>query len=301
MRYVEALGARISVIGLGTWQFGSREWGYGPDYAGKTALELVHRSLELGINLIDTAEMYGRGNSEKICGRAISADRESYFMATKFTPLLPLPPVLITHGYRSASRLGVKEIDLYQMHWPNPAFPISMQIRAMGTLLERGLVKNVGVSNYSLTQWLKAEKALGHPILSNQVHYSLLSRKPDLELVPYAQANSRIIIAYSPLEQGALTGKYGVHSQKTGVRRVNKFLRPQGIAKTAPLMEELVRIAEEKSASVSQVALAWLVSQPNVVAIPGASAVKQLEMNAASSDLELTDAQWETLASYRPF
>ena len=278
MRYVEALNARLSVIGLGTWQFGSREWGYGSDYAEKTALELVQRASELGINLIDTAEMYGRGNSERICGSAIASDRASYFIGTKFTPLLPLPAVAITHGYKSASRLGVQEIDLYQMHWPNPAFPISMQIRAMGTLLERGLIKNVGVSNYSL-----------------------LSRKPDLELVPYAQANSRVIIAYSPLEQGALTGKYGVHSKKTGVRRVNKFLRPQGIAKAAPLMEEMVKIADEMSATVSQVALAWLVTQPNVVAIPGASAIRQLEMNAASADFELSDKQWETLASYRPF
>ena len=301
MRFVEALNARLSVIGLGTWQFGSREWGYGSDYAEKTALELVQRASELGINLIDTAEMYGRGNSERICGRAIASDRASYFIGTKFTPLLPLPAVAITHGYKSASRLGVQEIDLYQMHWPNPAFPISMQIRAMGTLLERGLIKNVGVSNYSLSQWLRAERALGHPILSNQVHYSLLSRKPDLELVPYAQANSRVIIAYSPLEQGALTGKYGVHSKKTGVRRVNKFLRPQGIAKAAPLMEEMVKIADEMSATVSQVALAWLVTQPNVVAIPGASAIRQLEMNAASADFELSDKQWETLASYRPF
>ena len=299
MRFFESGGVRLSVIGLGTWQFGSREWGYGRTYASTTAEQLVIRAAELEINLVDTAEMYAGGESERILGKAIIGDRDRYFVATKFAPFLPLPSVLVSRSYRSAARLGISRIDLLQMHWPNPFLPVSVQIRGMATVLERGLAKNIGVSNYSLSQWLSAEKSLGHPIISNQVHYSLLSRRADRELVPYAQAHDRLVIAYSPLEQGALTGKYGLDNRPGGVRRLNKHLKSGGIAKAMPLMSALAEVAKANSASISQIALAWLVSQPNVVAIPGASSVAQLESNAAAADLELSRAAWDHLSSFK--
>src|SRR5215831_3716419 len=189
MRYIEVNGIRLSSIGLGTWQFGSKEWGYGTDYASNDAGRIAARALELGINLIDTAEIYGRNESERIVGRAIAGHRDDVFIATKLFPVTPLPNIIEKHGRASAERLGVDKIDLYQIHWPNPAVPIGTQMQGMRRLVDGGIVENVGVSNFGLGRWKAAESALGQPVLSNQVQYSLAMRKPDHELIPYAAGN----------------------------------------------------------------------------------------------------------------
>src|SRR5689334_21213938 len=128
MRYVEVNGVRLSVIGLGTWQFGSKDWGYGADYAQNEAGKILDRALALGVNLVDTAELYGKNESERIVGRAIAGRRDDVFIATKFAPISPLASVIEKHGRASAERLGVDAIDLYQMHWPNPLVPIAEQM-----------------------------------------------------------------------------------------------------------------------------------------------------------------------------
>src|SRR5881394_3705603 len=189
MRYVEVGGVRVSAIGLGTWQFGSREWGYGDEYAGTTAIEITDRALDLGINLIDTAEIYGFGRSEKIVGRALEGRRDDAFIATKVFPVMPLSSIVQQRALASADRLGVDRLDLYQVHWPNPVVPIQTTMRGMARLQRTGLITHVGVSNFNLGRWQEAERALGGPILSNQVQYSLVARKPDQDLVPWAQAN----------------------------------------------------------------------------------------------------------------
>src|SRR3954447_1257410 len=120
MRYVEVGGVRVSAIGLGAWQFGSREWGYGSEYAQKEAAEITQRALDLGVNLIDTAEIYGFGRAEHIVGQAIEARGDDAFIATKVFPILPVSAVVQQRAVASASRLGVERIDLYQVHWPNP-------------------------------------------------------------------------------------------------------------------------------------------------------------------------------------
>src|SRR3974390_1129463 len=199
MRYLETNGVKLSRIGLGTWQFGSKDWGYGTDYAEGEAGRIVARALELGINLVDTAELYGRGNSETIVGRAIAGHRDEVFVASKFAPIVPTPSLIDKHGRKSAERLGINRIDLYQLHWPNPVVPIVRQMEGIRRLQRAGIVDHAGVSNYSLSRGKAAEAALGTPVLSNQVQYSLAVRKPDQELVPYAAANDRIVIAYSPL------------------------------------------------------------------------------------------------------
>ena len=125
MKYVEASGARVSAIGLGCWQFGSRDWGYGREYADQTAIDLVHTALDLGVNLIDTAEVYARGVSEMIVGRALEGRREEACVATKLLPTWPNADRVEEHGRLSALRLRVEVIDLYQVHWPNPAVPIA--------------------------------------------------------------------------------------------------------------------------------------------------------------------------------
>ena len=161
MRYVEVNGTRVSAIGVGTWQFGSKEWGYGDDYATSTALAIVQRALDLGVNLIDTAEIYGFGASERIVGMAIAGRRDEAFVATKLFPVLPVGPVAQWRAVESAGRLGVQRLDLYQVHWPNPFFSRQPVMAALARLQRVGLVDRVGVSNHNLVQWQLAERKLG--------------------------------------------------------------------------------------------------------------------------------------------
>jgi aryl-alcohol dehydrogenase-like predicted oxidoreductase len=298
VKFVEAGGVRVSAIGLGTWQFGSMEWGYGSRYASEDAKAIVHRALELGVNLIDTAEIYGQGRSERIVGEAIRDRRERVFLATKLFPI-GLPPMVRSRARASARRLGVDRIDLYQQHWPSPLFPPGATMPRMKRLVEAGLVGHIGVSNSTLQQWQDAELALGGPVLSNQVLFSLVHREPDRDLVPWAQAQGRIVIAYSPLGQGLLSGNYQAAPPRN-FRRFRANFRAAGRARVGPLVEALREIATKHGATPSQVALAWLIRKPNVVAIPGASSVKQVEENVAAAELDLSDDEAQRLTSLAP-
>ncbi len=290
MRYLEVSGAKVSVVGLGTWQFGSREWAYGSTYADRDALEITARALDLGINLIDTAEIYAFGRSERIVAKALAGRADEAFVATKLLPLFPVGPVVERRARASAARLGVDRIDLYQLHWPNPVVPLSNTMGALSRLQGEGLVRHVGVSNYSLGRWIQAEAALGGPVLSNQVQYSLVRRGPERDLIPWAAAHERIVIAYSPLAQGLLSGRYdSSHRPDSGIRATASLFLPDNLERAAPLIDALRQVAKAHDATPAQVALAWVIRRPNVVAIPGASSVAQLEANAAAADLELTD------------
>lgn len=287
MRHADIGGARVSKIGLGTWQFGSQEWGYGEEYLETTALEITERALDLGVNLIDTAEVYGLGKSERAVGRAIAGRRAEAFVATKVFPVLPVGPVVQARARASAARLGVDRIDLYQLHWPSPVVPVRFQVDGLRSLLDDGLVTHVGVSNYSSSGWANAERSLGRPVLSNQVQYSLLARTPEERVIPWAEANDRLVIAYSPLAQGVLAAKHDA-STNPGRVRVGRFTQ-ENLARAQPTIDALRAIATAHDATPAQVALAWTIHHPNVVAIPGASSVAQLEANVAAADLELTD------------
>jgi aryl-alcohol dehydrogenase-like predicted oxidoreductase len=211
------------------------------------------------------------------------------FLATKVLPLTPLAKIVDRHGRGSAERLGVDVIDLYQIHWPNPAVPISEQMKGMRSLLDAGVVRNVGVSNFSLARWRAAENALGAPVLSNQVQYSLAARKPDAELVPYAAEYDRLVIAYSPLAKGLLSGRYdATNLPKNNARAFDPVFLPENVVRAHDLVETLRAVAKTHDATPAQVALAWVISHPNAVAIPGASSVAQLEANVAAADLVLT-------------
>ncbi len=279
----------VSRIGLGTWQFGSREWGYGPGYAASEAGAIVRRALDLGVNLIDTAEVYGLGRSERIVGAAIAGRRHEAFLATKVLPLLPVAPVVVQRARASARRLGTDRIDLYQLHWPNPLVPAGAALSGMRRLVTSGLVAEVGVSNYRMDGWVAAERALGRRVLSNQVPYNLLQRGPERDLLPYVAATGRLLIAYSPLAQGLLGGRYGPGDRPGGVRRMNPLFLPDNLARVAPLLDTLADVAAAHDAAPAQVALAWLCRRPNVVAIPGASSVGQLESNVSAAELDLAD------------
>jgi len=287
VKYVEVGGVRVSAIGLGTWQFGSREWGYGREYATKVAGTIVRRALDLGVNLIDTAEVYGLGRSERIVGEAIQGRRDSVFLATKIFPI-GLPFMTGWRAGNSARRLGVKHVDLYQLHWPSPFFPARSTMPRMRRLVEEGLVKHVGVSNHTLAGWQEAERFFGAPVLSNQVLFSLVHRAPEHQLVPWAQEKGRIVIAYSPLGQGVLSGKYQ-QATPGNFRRVRRNFTADSRARFEPLIAALREIGAGHHATAAQVSLAWLIRKPNVVAIPGASSVAQLEENTAAGDIALSD------------
>jgi aryl-alcohol dehydrogenase-like predicted oxidoreductase len=287
VKYVEVGGVRVSAIGLGTWQFGSREWGYGPEYATKVAGTIVRRALDLGVNLIDTAEVYGLGRSERIVGEAIQGRRDSVFLATKIFPI-GLPFMTRWRARNSARRLGVEHVDLYQLHWPSPFFPARATMPRIRRLVEEGLVKHVGVSNHTLFGWQEAERFFGAAVLSNQVLFSLVHRAPEHELVPWAQEKGRIVIAYSPLGQGVLSGKYQ-QATPGNFRRVRRNFTADSRARFEPLIAALREIGAGHHATAAQVSLAWLIRKPNVVAIPGASSVAQLEENTAAADIDLSD------------
>lgn len=145
----------------------------------------------------------------------------------------------------------------------------------------------VGVSNYSLERWRRADKALGRPVVSNQVQFSLAQPGPLDDMVPFAEREHRMVMAYSPLAQGLLGGKYTVDNRPGGVRAMNPLFGKENLLRIAPLLDTLREVAAEHDAKPAQVALAWLLSLPCVVAIPGASSVEQLEFNVAAADLEL--------------
>src|SRR5439155_10836090 len=145
MRFIDVGGVRLSVIGLGTWQFGSREWGYGESYAQGEALRITERALDLGINLLDTAEIYAFGKSERIVGQAIAGRRDEAFVATKVFPVLPLSSIVQQRGIASVDRLGIDVIDLYQVHWPNPVIPITSTMQGMARLQRTNVIRHVGV------------------------------------------------------------------------------------------------------------------------------------------------------------
>ena len=299
MRYL-SIGAdtRISRIGLGTWQFGSREWGYGESYAGQEARAIVRRALELGVNLFDTAEIYGFGRSERILGEALREDRDSAFIATKILPVLPVAPVVEQRAVASANRLGVRRLDLYQVHQPNPVVRDGTIMRGMRALQRVGLVGEVGVSNYSLDRWRVAEQALGSRVLSNQVCYSLVARAPERDLLPFAESTDHVVIAYSPLAQGLLSGRYHRDSRPANrVRAGGALFVPENLDRAGELIASLQEVADAHGATAAQIALAWVIRRPAVVAIPGASSVEQLESNVAAADIQLTDDQYQALSA----
>jgi aryl-alcohol dehydrogenase-like predicted oxidoreductase len=268
------------------------------------ATRIVRRSLELGVTLIDTAEIYGFGRSERIVGAALGADRERVFLATKIFPVFPVEAVVRRRAAGSARRLGVGRLDLYQVHQPNPLVRDRTTMRGMRELQDRGVVGEVGVSNYSLGRWQAAEDELGRRVLSNQVSYSLADRHAELDLIPYAATTGHVVIAHSPLSRGFLSTRYGPdHRPANAVRRRGLFSR-ESLERAEGLFATLREVADVHQATPAQVALAWVIRHPNVVAIVGASSADQAAANAEAADLDLSPdevaALTETASTFRP-
>ena len=298
MRYLSIDRSRkISKIGLGTVQFGSPEWGYGTDYDEREARAIVRRAIDLGVNFFDTAEIYSSGRSEQILGQAIAGSRDSVFLATKLWPLLPAASMVRRRALASVRRLGVTRLDLYQAHWPNPLIGDNAIMNGMRSLQVEGIVGEVGVSSYSLHRWRAAEDALGGKIFSNQVGYSLLARSPELDLLPFAEEDGRVIVAHSPLAQGLLSGRYHVtHHSLNRVRSTNPAFYSENLDRTRDLLDVVQEVADAHRASPAQIALAWVIHRTAVIAIPGASSVRQLEENVAAAEIELADDEYGALS-----
>lgn len=306
MRYLELDTAkRYSVIGLGTWQFGSREWGYGAAYDDGEAARIVARARELGVTVFDTAEIYGFGRSERILGAALresgrgdAGGLDDVVVASKVFPVLPTAAIVQQRGVASAQRLGVRTIDLYQVHQPNPVVSDRSTMRGMRALQDVGVIDEVGVSNYALRRWQRSEVELGGRVLSNQVHFNLVARGPLTDMLPWAQRTGHVVIAYSPLAQGFLSARHS-DGQKPpgGVRAANAMFLPENQRAAGPLFGLLREVAAAHDATPAQIALAWLVHFPNVVAIPGASSVAQVESNVAAADIRLTPEEHGALTA----
>jgi aryl-alcohol dehydrogenase-like predicted oxidoreductase len=298
MRTIEIDGHRTSRIGLGTWQFGSREWGYGETYARVTAPALINRALELGITMLDSAEMYGFGRSERIIGETLAAipaeDRSGLTIATKFMPIAPTDRLVAWSAARSLRRLQADALDLYYAHWPNPFVSARRVMQSLRPLVGEGLVRRVAVSNYDVDAWREAERALRAPVIANQVRFSLADPSPLRDLVPYAAANDRLVVAYSPLAQGllAVDRDWG---QVRGFRRTMRSTRRT--TGFEPLAAAVRAIAAAHDATPTQVALAWVLAHPNTIAIPGARTIEQLESNAAAADIVLADDEVARLST----
>lgn len=295
MEYVELgkSGFKVSVIGLGTWQIGTKLWGWGMDYNESDAIATIHQAIDLGVNFIDTAEVYGGGRSEEIIGKAIASRRDEVFLATKVWLTNLSYDKVIKAAERSLRRLGVNVIDLYQVHWPNPLIPIEQTIRAMERLVKEGKVRCIGVSNFSVKQLKKAQDTLSsEEIVSNQVEYNLLNRKIERDLLPYARQEKITIIAYSPLAKGILTGKYTPEKvPRDLLRRVDILFSSENLKRANMVLEILRKIANRRRKNVSQVALNWLIKEPAIVVIPGAKKPVHVKENVGAVGWKLTDEE----------
>lgn len=264
-------GPTVPALGVGTWSWGdSLFWDYGQAYGDRDIQTAFRTALEAGLTLFDTAEVYGLGASERLIGQCLQTTNQPAVIATKYFPL----PWRFTQSSVAAAltasleRLQVTSIALYQVHWPFDFFlgqPALMT--ALAQEVERGRVGAVGVSNYSAQQMRQAHSLLadrGVPLAVNQVPYSLLNRKIERNGVLQTARDLEItILAYSPLAQGLLTGKYTPESglKPAGARRLDPRFNSQGLARLHPLLQALQRIGANHGRTPAQVALNWLVAQ----------------------------------------
>jgi aryl-alcohol dehydrogenase-like predicted oxidoreductase len=298
-------GVLVSPLGIGTWAWGDRLfWGYGRSYGETDVRGAFEVSLAAGATLFDTAEIYAGGTSERLLGRFVRDVREAGrppppVVATKF---FPFPwrlrrADLLSALLGSLRRLGLPRVDLYQLHWPMPLLTVERRMDALAAAGETGLARAVGVSNYNAKELRRAHAALarrGIPLASNQVKYSLLERRPERDGVLAATRELGVtLIAYSPLAQGLLTGKYGPDRPPPGAR-ARRFGRRR-LEALPPLLAELRAVGENHGGKTpAQVSLNWLIGK-GAVPIPGAKDARQAGDNAGALGWRLTPDEVERL------
>lgn len=250
----------VPEIGLGVWKY-------------RGGVEPLRRGVELGAYLIDTAEIY---RTEDAVGQAVQGIRDQVFIATKVSGSHLQYDDVLRAADASLRELQTDRIDLYQVHWPNARVPIKETMRAMETLVDRGLVKYIGVSNFSVGQLRAAQAALSkYPIVANQVLYNLNSREIEYDLLPYCQQQNVTLIAYTPLDDGRLATK-------------SRFRRRQE-------MKVLEEVASQVGKTLAQAALNWCTSHSHVIAIPKSDSVTRTEENCGASGWRLSPEQIQRL------
>jgi aryl-alcohol dehydrogenase-like predicted oxidoreductase len=275
---------RISQLGIGAWAWGDRfYWGYGRGYQLKDVQEAFEACLEAGINFFDTAEVYGQGQSEKLLGQFIRLSGARVMVATKFIPLpWRLSKGALLKALRgSLKRLGLDQVELYQIHQPLPPMPVETWAEALADAVEQGLTRAVGVSNYNEEKMRRTHLVLarrGVPLASNQVEYSLLDRKVETNrLLKACQELGVTLIAYSPLAQGVLTGKYTPENPPPGIRG-RRYNRSK-MEKTQPLLSKMHEMGRgHDGKTIAQVALNWVICK-GALPIPGAKNARQAREN----------------------
>ena len=287
LRYLKLGGRQVSVIGLGAWQIGTKSWGWGTELGPKDVVSFLEAASEAGINLIDTAELYGKGESERQIGLALKRAINSFVIASKVSPWNLRGQSVYNAASGSLERLGIRHIDLYQLHAANPFIPIKGTMKGIKRLLAEGKIGYAGVSNFSLNRWQRAEKALGTTIVSNQMEYNLLRPNNYHHMKPMLDEN-HLMIAYSPLGMGLLTGKYDCINKPFGSRQSSPEFTSGNYANVRRVIEVIRKIAKSHSATISQISLAWVVARDRVIAIPGAKSIAQVKENAEAADIHLT-------------
>ncbi|MBD2460106.1 aldo/keto reductase [Oscillatoria sp. FACHB-1407] len=283
-------GIAITPIILGTWQAGKRGWvGIEDD----EVIRALRAALDAGITTFDTAEVYGKGYSEQIVAKALSDVRDQVVLATKvFANHMKYDQVLEACD-RSLQNLNTEYIDLYQIHWPSGSFnsevvPIGETMEALTKLRDQGKIRAIGVSNFSGKQL--AEAAQYGQIDSLQPPYNLFWRGVETDAMPYCIENNISILAYSPLAQGLLTGKFKPDHQfqEGDIRAKNKLFKGQNYERAQAALDRLRPIAERHQCTLAQLALAWLIAQPQTNAIAGARNTDQALQNAKATDVQLS-------------
>ncbi|MEM1557219.1 MAG: aldo/keto reductase [Thermoproteota archaeon] len=285
---------KVSIIGLGAWQASGKAWGV--DVEDDQIMKAIIRAHELGVNLIDTAEAYGNGHSEEVVARAIrEVGRENLIIATKVHGGHLRHDDVLKAAENSLKRLGVREIDLYQVHWPDPweQVPLKHTMHAMEKLYKEGKIRAIGVSNFAVRDLEEAKRHLSDAsIVSNQVRYNMLQREVEEEVIPYCKRENITIIAYSPLAQGALTGKYSLNNKPSDdVRRYNKLFSDRNLVEISRLLTVLEKIAKTRNRTIAQVAMNWLLREDCIVPIPGAKNPNQAEENAGAAGWRLSSQE----------
>lgn len=280
---------RISKVGVGTWQWGSKEWGWGKEYLKEDLKKAFERAIDLGINFFDTAEIYGGGKSEKMLGEFISGRRDDVVIASKVSPTHLRYKSVIKACNRSLERLNTEFIDLYQVHWPNPVIPMKSTAKAMDELVRLEKIRSVGVSNFSLKRMIAFDSFLEVPLASNQVRYGLLHRKPEINLLPYCNKNKIALIAYSPLDKGAISGKYNASNlPKDWVRRMSFIFTSVNMHRIHSLIVLLGEIADKYGVKPINVALRYLIDR-GAIPIVGIKKLEQVEDLALTFEFKITN------------
>lgn len=288
---------RISPVLMGTWQAGKAMWTGIDDNETQKAIRAAY---DAGINAFDTAEVYGNGHSERILGKALSSVRDKVVIATKVFSNHLKSDQIIKACERSLKNLQTDYIDLYQVHWPPGSFghvDVSMAeiMMTFKDLKKQGKIRAIGVSNFNRQQ---LEAAAQHAeIVSLQPPYSLFWRQVEKEGAVYCRENGLAILAYSPMAQGLLTGRFGPDHQfqKGDHRSSNRLFQAPHFQRALAALERFKPVADAKGITLGQLALAWVIAQPNTCAIAGARNADQAIQNAATAKIHLSQKDLQTL------